>query len=234
MGLSDKFKNMAKQAQESVAANADKLHDAVENVGVAVNEQTGGKYARHIQKVGDKASGAIDKVGGQPDAASATAAPAAGPEAGAPPHTGRRRRELCAHTTKRRAELRRRSPHPARRASVMKPLPHPSPPPPRRRRALRPRAGASPASTSRAQIAARAGAASIPRSSNARGTSEAKRDGSPTPASDSAAMAAVSIGGRHLPCASEAMNARGTVRMNLSATLRAYPSASANSEDAVS
>ena len=78
MGLSDKFKNLAKQAQDTVAANADKLHDAVDTVGVAVNEQTQGKYARHIQKVGDKAGSAINKVGGATDeAAGADAAPQA-------------------------------------------------------------------------------------------------------------------------------------------------------------
>jgi hypothetical protein len=73
MGLSDKFKNLAKQAQDAVAEHADKLHDAVDTVGVAVNEKTQGKYASKIAKVGDKTGDAIDKFGGaeqqQPDAA---------------------------------------------------------------------------------------------------------------------------------------------------------------------
>jgi hypothetical protein len=64
MGLSDKFKNLAKQAQDAVAANADKLHEAVDTVGVAVNEKTQGKYATKIAKVGEKTSSAIDKIGG--------------------------------------------------------------------------------------------------------------------------------------------------------------------------
>jgi hypothetical protein len=64
VGLSDKFKNLAKQAQDTVAANADKLHEAVDTVGVAVNEKTQGKYASKIAKVGEKTSSAIDKIGG--------------------------------------------------------------------------------------------------------------------------------------------------------------------------
>jgi antitoxin protein of toxin-antitoxin system len=64
MGLSDKFKNLAKQAQDAVADHADKLHDAVDTVGVAVNDKTQGKYASKIAKVGEKTGGAIDKLSG--------------------------------------------------------------------------------------------------------------------------------------------------------------------------
>ena len=64
MGLSDKFKNLAKQAQDAVADHADKLHDAVDTVGVAVNEKTQGKYASKIAKVGEKTGSTIDKLSG--------------------------------------------------------------------------------------------------------------------------------------------------------------------------
>jgi hypothetical protein len=66
MGLTDKLKAVAKQAQDAVGEHADKLHDAVDSVGVAVNEKTQGKYAQKIAKVGEKTNEAIDKFGGSP------------------------------------------------------------------------------------------------------------------------------------------------------------------------
>ena len=72
MGLTDKFKTMAKQAQDAVAEHADKLHGAVDTVGVAVNEKTQGKYANKIAKVGEKTGSAIDKLGGVDPGASET------------------------------------------------------------------------------------------------------------------------------------------------------------------
>jgi hypothetical protein len=84
MGFGDKFKNLANQAKEAVAEHAEQLHEAVETASVAVNEQTGGKYANKIMKVGQKAGDLIDKqaaAGGaeEPPAGAAPAAPA--PEA---------------------------------------------------------------------------------------------------------------------------------------------------------
>jgi hypothetical protein len=61
MGFGDKFKNLANQAKEAVAEHADQLHEAVDAAGVAVNEQTGGKYANKIMKFGQKAGDMIDK-----------------------------------------------------------------------------------------------------------------------------------------------------------------------------
>ena len=68
MGLGDKFKTMARQAQDAVAEHKDKLQETVETVGVAVNEKTQGKYASHIAKIGDKANQTIEKVGGDAEA----------------------------------------------------------------------------------------------------------------------------------------------------------------------
>jgi hypothetical protein len=90
MGLSDKFKNLAKQAQDAVAEHSDKLHGAVESVGVAVNEKTQGKYASHIAKVGEKTSSAIDKIGGttQADQASEAASADTADTSGEPAASG--------------------------------------------------------------------------------------------------------------------------------------------------
>jgi hypothetical protein len=77
MGLTDRLKAVAKQAQEAVGEHSDKLHEAVETVGVAVNEKTQGKYASKIAKAGEKTNEAIDKLGGSgsPDETSDAAAP---------------------------------------------------------------------------------------------------------------------------------------------------------------
>jgi hypothetical protein len=64
MGFGDKFKNIASQAKEAVAEHKDQLHDALDAVSVAANEKTGGKHARSIQKLNQKASGALHKVSG--------------------------------------------------------------------------------------------------------------------------------------------------------------------------
>jgi len=85
MGLGDKFKTMAKQAQDAVAEHKDKLQETVETVGVAVNDKTQGKYASKISKIGEKANQTIEKVGSgaQTDATAESAsvedAPAASP-----------------------------------------------------------------------------------------------------------------------------------------------------------
>ncbi len=100
MGLGDRFKNMAKQAQEAVAEHKDQIHDAVDAVGVAADQKTRGKYTTKIAKVGQKAGDAVDKFGaggeGDPDqaagrgAAGSGSAPegAAGPESAAQGATG--------------------------------------------------------------------------------------------------------------------------------------------------
>jgi hypothetical protein len=87
MAFSDKLKNLTKQAQEAVAEHKDKIHDAVDAVSVAANEKTHGKYAAKITKFGQKASEAVEKLGGETpgeqtsagDTGAAPSAPAAGP-----------------------------------------------------------------------------------------------------------------------------------------------------------
>jgi hypothetical protein len=100
MGLSDKFKNMAKQAQESVAEHREQLHDVVDAAGVAADRKTKGRYTARIAKIGEKTGEALDKVSAQaqkhppaPPAPGATMppdppappAPAAEPSSAAPP-----------------------------------------------------------------------------------------------------------------------------------------------------
>jgi hypothetical protein len=84
MAFSDKLKNLTKQAQEAVAEHKDKIHDAVDAVSVAANEKTHGKYAAKITKFGQKASDAVEKLGGEAPADQAAAGdPAAAPTASA-------------------------------------------------------------------------------------------------------------------------------------------------------
>ena len=64
MGLADKFKDLAKQAQDAVAEHKDQIHDAVESVGVAADQKTQGKYSDKIAKMGQKANEAVDKFSG--------------------------------------------------------------------------------------------------------------------------------------------------------------------------
>jgi hypothetical protein len=96
MGFGDKFKNMANQAKEAVAEHKEQLHDALDAVSVAANEKTGGKHARSIQKLNQRASGALHKVAGSgegeegaegAESTPAASSPAAGftPPSGPPP-----------------------------------------------------------------------------------------------------------------------------------------------------
>jgi hypothetical protein len=71
MGFGDKFKDLAKQAQDAVAEHKEQIHDAVDAVGVAADRRTHGKYTAKIAKMGEKAGDAVEKLGardGQPDA----------------------------------------------------------------------------------------------------------------------------------------------------------------------
>ena len=83
MGFGDKLKGLRDQAQQAVAENKEKIQSAVETVGVAANEKTGGKYANKIMKVGEKVTASVEKVAapGSDDAAAqapeTTEAPAA-------------------------------------------------------------------------------------------------------------------------------------------------------------
>ena len=71
MGFGDKLKGLRDQAQQAVAENKEKIQSAVETVGVAANEKTGGKYANKIMKVGEKVTASVEKVAapGSDDAA---------------------------------------------------------------------------------------------------------------------------------------------------------------------
>jgi hypothetical protein len=83
MGLGDKFKNLAKQAQDSVAEHKEQLQGAVDAVSVAADRKTKGRHTDKIAKMGQKASGALDRLGDHDDTApTGDAAPAAG-DAGA-------------------------------------------------------------------------------------------------------------------------------------------------------
>jgi hypothetical protein len=63
MGLGDKFKNLAKQAQDSVVEHKDQLQGAVEAAGVAADRKTKGRHTDKITRMGQKASDALDRLG---------------------------------------------------------------------------------------------------------------------------------------------------------------------------
>lgn len=77
MGLGDKFKNLAKQAQDSVADHKDQLQGAVEAVSVAADRKTKGRHTDQIARMGQKATDALDRLGDQ-DAAAEDQPPSAG------------------------------------------------------------------------------------------------------------------------------------------------------------
>ncbi len=89
MGFSDKLKQLKQQAQDAVAENKDKIHEAVEVVSVGADQKTHGKYTAKIAKFGQKASDAVDKFGGDAEGQTGDAAGAArDPSAAAPPADG--------------------------------------------------------------------------------------------------------------------------------------------------
>jgi antitoxin protein of toxin-antitoxin system len=69
MGLGDKFKNLAKQAQDSVAEHKEQLQGAVEAVSVAADRKTKGKHSDKIARMGQKATDALDRLDDDDEAA---------------------------------------------------------------------------------------------------------------------------------------------------------------------
>jgi MT0933-like antitoxin protein len=85
MGFGDKFKDLAKQAQEAVAERKEQITEVVDRASVAADQRTGGKYTDKIAKFGQKAEQVVDKVGadhdgsGEPPSGQETDAEAAEP-----------------------------------------------------------------------------------------------------------------------------------------------------------
>jgi hypothetical protein len=75
MGLSDKLKDLRKQAETAVAEHRDQITDAVGTIGVAANERTKGKYAEKIAKAGDKLTATVDKIGANTPAEASAESP---------------------------------------------------------------------------------------------------------------------------------------------------------------
>jgi MT0933-like antitoxin protein len=88
MGLGDRFKDIAKQAQDAVVEHKDQLHGAVDAVGVAADRKTRGKHTAKIAKFGQKAGDAIDKMGGEGEQDEATGGGQPGPAPGSGPAPG--------------------------------------------------------------------------------------------------------------------------------------------------
>jgi hypothetical protein len=79
MGFGDKFKDLAKQAQDAVAERKEQISGAVDRATVVADQRTGGKYSEQIAKAGQKATGVVEKLAGDTDAS--TEPPPSGQEA---------------------------------------------------------------------------------------------------------------------------------------------------------
>jgi translation elongation factor EF-Ts len=78
VGFGDKFKDLAKQAQDTLSEHRDQIHEAVDAVSVVADQKTHGKYTDKIAKIGQKASEAVDKAShGDPPAGDDPPAPPA-------------------------------------------------------------------------------------------------------------------------------------------------------------
>jgi hypothetical protein len=97
----DKLKDLRKQAQDAVAENREKIHDAVDVVSTTVDQKTGGKHTAKIAKFGEQAGAAVDRFsesddegagepktadGSSPHAPSGTTESAPPSAAGSAPH----------------------------------------------------------------------------------------------------------------------------------------------------
>jgi hypothetical protein len=86
MGFGDRFKDLAKQAQDAVAERKEQITEAVDRASVAADTRTGGKYSEKIAKVGKKAEEVVEKLSGDREAdgdaagSAAETAGSAGPE----------------------------------------------------------------------------------------------------------------------------------------------------------
>ena len=78
MGFGDKFKDLAKQAQDAVAERKDQIAEAVDRATVVADKRTGGKYTDKIAKVGQKATVVVEKLGSSDEEPARP--PASGPE----------------------------------------------------------------------------------------------------------------------------------------------------------
>jgi hypothetical protein len=65
----DKLKDLRNQAQEAVAENRDKIHEAVDVVSTTVDQKTGGKHTAKIAKFGEQAGAAVDRFSESDDEA---------------------------------------------------------------------------------------------------------------------------------------------------------------------
>jgi hypothetical protein len=79
----DKLKDLRKQAQDAVAENREKIHDAVDVVSTTVDQKTGGKHTAKIAKFGEQAGAAVDRFSesddesaGEPKTADGSSPPA--------------------------------------------------------------------------------------------------------------------------------------------------------------
>jgi hypothetical protein len=65
MALSDKLNELKDKAREMVGQHGDKVEDAVDRAGKAVDDKTGNKHSDHIQQGVDKAKEGLRNWGEQ-------------------------------------------------------------------------------------------------------------------------------------------------------------------------
>jgi translation elongation factor EF-Ts len=80
MGFGDKFKELAKQAQDAVAEHKDQITEAVDRASVMADERTQGKYTDKIAKVGQKTGEAVEKLAAGSERDARAEPPSSGPE----------------------------------------------------------------------------------------------------------------------------------------------------------
>jgi hypothetical protein len=80
----DKLKDLRKQAQDAVAENREKIHDAVDVVSTTVDQKTGGKHTAKIAKFGEQADAAVNRFSESDDQAGSESKPGDGSSPHAP------------------------------------------------------------------------------------------------------------------------------------------------------
>jgi len=78
MGLTDKFKDLAKKAEDEAASHKDQVHKAVLKAEEAADQRTGGQYHEQILKAGQKADVYVDGLKESDSRESGGSGPAAG------------------------------------------------------------------------------------------------------------------------------------------------------------
>jgi hypothetical protein len=67
MGLTDRFKDLTKKAEDTVVEHQAQIQQAVAKAGAAVDSRTGGKYHEQIQRAEAKTDAAMEQLDAKND-----------------------------------------------------------------------------------------------------------------------------------------------------------------------